>query len=191
MTSVNRQNNRVALIIVLIVVGMVGLSFASVPLYRLFCQVTGLGGTTQTSVTAPGKVSDRVITVSFDTRVDTGLPWQFKSETRRMDVHVGQQALVSFRGTNRTARQTAGTALYNVTPEKVGKYFNKTQCFCFARQELGPGKSADFPVMFFIDPAILDDPEMNDVTDIVLSYTFFPADSQALDDAMSQYGEQK
>lgn len=179
----NRKTARVALMTVAF---MVGLSFAAVPLYRLFCQVTGFDGTTMIGGTAPGKVSERRITVLFDGRTDPGLPWHFKPETRKMTVNIGQQGLISFMGKNQSAGQTTGTALYNVTPLKAGKYFHKTQCFCFARQDLGPGKTTHFPVAFYIDPAILKDREMDDVTDIVLSYTFYAADSDALDTAMTQ-----
>lgn len=187
MNDVQAKNKKMVLYIVGTVLFMVVLSFASVPLYRMFCAVTGIDGTMRIGGEAPGKASERVITVSFDARVNQGLPWQFKPERRKLDVFVGQSALISYEGTNLSAKVTKGTAIYNVTPFKVAKYFYKTQCFCFAEQVLNPGKSAQFPVMFYIDPALLKDPEMNDVTDITLSYTFFTADSEELQKALSNF----
>jgi cytochrome c oxidase assembly protein subunit 11 len=167
---------------------MIGLTAASVPLYRLFCQKTGYNGTVQIGGTVPKNISKREITILFDARVDSSLPWDFKPETRKMTVHVGQQALVSFVGSNLSAQETSGAAIYNVTPDKIGAYFHKTQCFCFNKQTLGPGKTAHFPVVFYIDPSILNDPQLADVTDMTLSYTFYPADSKALDKAIETYG---
>ena len=167
---------------------MIALTAVSVPLYRLFCQKTGYNGTVQKGGTAPDHVSQREITILFDARVDPGLPWEFKPETRKMTVHIGQKSLVSFTGSNLSASETTGTAIYNVTPDKIGEYFHKTQCFCFDKQTLGPGKTAHFPVVFYIDPSILKDPLMDDVTDITLSYTFYPADSKILDKAIEKFG---
>jgi cytochrome c oxidase assembly protein subunit 11 len=188
MNNLGKKNKRTALVILAVVAAMVGLSFAFVPLYRLFCEMTGFAGTPAIGKDAPEKTLARKITISFDGRVDPGLPWDFRPEKRRITVHVGQQGLISYRGKNLSARATTGTAVYNVTPDKAGKYFTKTQCFCFAEQSLGPGKTAHFPVVFYVDPTIAKDREMDDVTDITLSYTFFPANSKALDDALSAYG---
>lgn len=190
MSTQHEKNKKLARNMGLVVLFMVMLSFASVPLYRVFCQVTGFDGTTQMRLGGkpPEKIDKREITILFDSRVDASLPWDFRPETRKMTVHIGQQGLVSFQGSNLSAKNTIGTAVYNVTPEKAGKYFFKTQCFCFDRQELAPGKSAHFPVMFYVDPSILDDPQMDDVTDITLSYTFYHADSDALDKAISNFG---
>lgn len=185
--TLQAKNRRVVMVILVVLAVMVGLSIASVPLYRLFCQVTGLDGTMRIGGTAPGKASERVVTISFDARVDRGLPWLFKPERRKLDVYVGQSGLIAYEGTNISARETVGTALYNVTPFKAAKYFYKTQCFCFAEQALAPGKSAQFPVMFYVDPAFLADPEMADVSDITLSYTFYAADSPALEKAMTDF----
>lgn len=181
------KNQKILFYILGTIFFMVVLSFASVPLYRMFCAVTGLDGTMRIGGEAPGKASERVITVSFDARVNQGLPWEFKPDQRKIDVFIGQSALISYHGANLSSRVTKGTAIYNVTPFKVAKYFYKTQCFCFAEQILNPGKSAQFPVMFYVDPKLLEDPEMDDVTDITLSYTFFAADSDALQDALSNY----
>lgn len=185
--DIQQKNQKVVYWILGTVFFMIVMSFASVPLYRMFCAVTGLDGTMRIGGEAPGKASERVITVSFDARVDRGLPWDFKPERRKMDVFIGQSALISYEGTNISGRETKGTAIYNVTPFKVAKYFYKTQCFCFAEQNLHPGQSAQFPVMFYVDPKLLDDPEMNDVTDITLSYTFFAADSDALQNALTNF----
>lgn len=184
------KNNKTALIVVGIVIAMIGVSFAAVPLYRIFCQMTGFGGTTMLAEKAPGAVGTRTITISFDARVDHSLPWDFKPEKRKMDVLVGQQGLMNFVASNVSAKTTTGTAVYNVTPEIAGRYFMKTQCFCFAEQALAPGKSGDFPVVFYVDPKILQDPEMDNVTDITLSYTFFATGSKALDKAIETYGQQ-
>lgn len=187
MSDVRANNKRVVRYILVTLVFMVALSFAAVPLYRMFCSITGLDGTMRIGEEAPGKASERVITISFDARVNQGLPWMFKPEKRKIDVFVGQSGVISYEGTNISSRRTKGTALYNVTPFKVGKYFYKTQCFCFAEQTLDGGKTAHFPVMFYIDPSFLKDPEMDDVSDITLSYTFYDADSEALQNALTNF----
>lgn len=182
------SNRQIAFAIVSIVVFMVGISFLSVPLYNLFCKMTGYGGTPQIGATAlPTKTYDRMITVSLIADTDRTLPWDFKPEQRHVQVKVGQTAIISFNAHNQTARATSGTAIYNVTPDKIGKYFHKTQCFCFQEQTLNAGATAHFPVMFFIDPAIMDDKSVQDVTDITLAYTFYPSDSTRLDQALENY----
>lgn len=175
--------------IVAVVLAMGSLSFASVPLYRIFCQMTGYDGTTQEGGTLPDKIVDRDIRILFDARVDSGLPWDFGPEQKHLTVKVGQQGFISYQAKNLAGGKTTGTAVYNVTPDKVGKYFHKTQCFCFAEQSIAPGKIAHFPVVFFVDPSIMDDPTLDDVTDITLSYTFFATESDALDKALSDYGQ--
>jgi cytochrome c oxidase assembly protein subunit 11 len=181
-------NRHIALALLSLVVFMVGLSFLAVPLYGLFCKMTGYGGTPQIGATAlPTKIYDRTITVSFITDTDTTLPWSFQAEQQKIDVKVGQTALVSFSAHNDTARLTAGAAVYNVTPDKIGKYFHKTQCFCFQEQILNPNATAHFPVMFYIDPAIMDDKSVRDVSDITLAYTFYPANSARLDQALDDF----
>ncbi len=182
------SNRQIATAIISVVVFMIGVSFLSVPLYSLFCKVTGYGGTPQVgAVTVPQKVFDRTITVSFITDTDKALPWEFKAEQRNVNVKVGQTALVSFTAHNDTARPSTGAAIYNVTPDKIGKYFHKTQCFCFQAQTLNGGATAHFPVMFFIDPAIMDDPSVRDVSDITLAYNFYAADSKTFDQALESY----
>lgn len=183
-STLHDKNKRTLWAVLGIVFVMIALSFASVPLYRLFCQVTGYDGTTMRASAAPDKILQRTIRVSFDARVDARLPWRFAPEQKSVTVNVGQQGFINYRAANKAGAKNAGTALFNVTPDKAGKYFVKTQCFCFARQDLGPGKSADFPVVFYIDPKIADDPALDDVTDITLSYTFFRAESPELDAAL-------
>lgn len=159
-----------------IVAGMLGMSYASVPLYRLFCQVTGYGGTTQVATEAPREVLDRTVTVRFNADVATGLPWKFEPVQRDMTVKVGETGLAYYRAQNLTDRPIVGMATFNVTPDKAGQYFNKIHCFCFDQQRLEPGQSVDMPVTFFVDPSMAKDRGMNDVYYITLSYTFFPVE---------------
>ena len=157
-----------------VVAGMVGLSFASVPFYRMFCQATGLEGTPRTEdVARPGGVSDRMITVRFDANVSPGLPWQFQPDERSIQLRLGQEALAYYRVHNQSAEPVTGTATFNVVPEKAARYFNKLECFCFTEQRLAAGQSAEMPVVFFVDPALADDPDTREVTEVTLSYTFF------------------
>ena len=174
-----KSNHSLALQLAAISAGMLMLAFASVPLYRLFCQVTGFGGTTQRVEARAnhGRTSARVMTVNFDANADMKLPWEFTPVEKTVTVKVGQNRLVAFKAKNLSKLPTKGTATYNVTPHAAGKYFNKVQCFCFEEQHLAPYQSANLPVSFFIDPAILDDPELRDLTNITLSYTFFSYES--------------
>ena len=151
------RNNTVAASCLAVVVGMVGLSYAAVPLYDLFCRVTGYGGTPQRADAAPGAVSDRVITVRFDTNIDRALPWTFQPEQRSVQVKVGENRLVFFRAVNNSDRSIVGHATFNVVPDRAGRYFSKIQCFCFTEQRLDPGQSVEMPVSFFIAPEILTD----------------------------------
>lgn len=172
-TRRNAANARTAISLAAVVCGMVGLAFASVPLYELFCRVTGFGGTTQVADSAPEMISDRRITVRFNADVSPKLPWDFKPEETSVELRVGEPGLAFYVATNEAARPTTGTANFNVTPDKAGIYFSKVQCFCFEEQELKPGESMRMGVSFFVDPALLDDPGMADVETITLSYTFF------------------
>lgn len=169
-----RRHALVAISLTAVVAAMAGLSFAAVPLYRLFCQVTGYGGTTQEVKAAPGKVGDRVIAIEFNADVSPALPWRFRPVQRRVSPAVGERALVYYRAENLSDKALTGTATFNVTPHKAGVYFDKIECFCFTEQHLGAGESADLPVSFFIDPKIVGDPNLDDVNTITLSYTFFP-----------------
>jgi cytochrome c oxidase assembly protein subunit 11 len=176
----SNKNLRVVVMLLGIVAVMVGLVSASVPLYRLFCQVTGYGGTTQRAEAAPDVVSDRMMTVRFNADVNGGLPWSFYPEQREVTLPIGEPALAFYRAENRSGKTITGTATFNVTPLKAGQYFNKIECFCFTEQTLQPGQSVDMPVSFFVDPAILDDPNLDEVHTITLSYTFFrSADAEA------------
>jgi cytochrome c oxidase assembly protein subunit 11 len=172
------RNRRTLFAVSGIVVGMLGLAYASVPLYRLFCQVTGFGGTTQVASVESEAVLDRTITVRFNASRDPSLPWSFQPEQRSVEVRIGETGLAYYRADNRSPLPVVGVATYNVTPLKAGIYFNKLACFCFENQVLQPGEGIDMPVSFFVDPAIADDPSMDDVTTITLSYTFFRATDQ-------------
>ncbi|MSO65575.1 MAG: cytochrome c oxidase assembly protein [Alphaproteobacteria bacterium] len=152
---------------------MVGLSYAAVPLYRAFCQLTGLGGTTQRATAAPGVAGERIIRIHFDANVGRSLAWDFKPVQREVSVRIGEETLAFYQAHNPTARTIAGSATFNVTPPQAGIYFRKIQCFCFSEQVLQAGETAAMPVSFFIDPAILHDRNMDDLTSITLSYTFF------------------
>lgn len=173
--------------VLLIVVMMTGLAFASVPLYRLFCQVTGFGGTTMMAASLPDRELDRKVTVRFDANTSRNINWYFKPEKQTEEVRLGQQGLITFVARNRSKLPSVGTALFNVTPLKAGKYFQKTQCFCFDEQLLKPGEEMMMPVVFFVDPKMDEDPEMQDVDHITLSYTFFPASSEELDKALEEF----
>ena len=166
----------VALMLAGVVAGMVGLSFAAVPLYRMFCQATGFGGVPQVAETAPDTVLDRTIKIRFDTNVDSELPWDFKSEQRSVDVRIGESALVFFKAHNTTEKPVSGTAGFNVAPEIAGRYFTKIECFCFKQQTLAAGQSVEMPVTFFVDPKIVEDASTKNIEEITLSYTFYRSD---------------
>jgi len=176
------RNLRTGLTLSLVVVGMVGLSFAAVPLYRIFCQVTGYGGTTQVAEAAPEKAGERNFTVRFDANVDPRLSWAFAPLQRAVEVRVGEQVLIFYQARNLTDKTLFGTATFNVTPLKAGQYFNKIQCFCFTEQRLEPGEAVDMAVSFYVDPAVSEDIDLDEVETITLSYTFFE-DSEALEDS--------
>lgn len=171
-----RANNRLAFGLVAFVAFMIGLSFAAVPLYRMFCQVTGYGGTTQRADALPDAVLDRVITVRFDSSISSDLGWSFRPAQREVQLKIGETTLAFYKAVNLTGGKLTGSATFNVTPEIAGSYFNKIQCFCFTEQTLAAGQEADLPVSFFIDPAIVNDPDANRVEEITLSYTFFKVD---------------
>ncbi len=170
-----RRNARTGIVLTGIAVGMVGLSFASVPLYRLFCQVTGYGGTTQVAEIVPEAVAERVIKVRFNADTMPGLPWYFKPVQREIALKVGESGLAYYRARNLSEVAVTGTSTFNVTPLKAGKYFNKVQCFCFTEQRLEAGQELDMAVSFFIDPEILSDRNLDEVRTITLSYTFHRA----------------
>ena len=176
MTAVADKNAKTGLRLALVALAMVALAFASVPLYRAFCQATGFGGTTQRAETAPGAVAGE-IGVRFDANIDSKLPWRFEPVQEKVRVHPGERTTIYYRATNLTARTTTGQAIFNVTPEETGPYFNKIACFCFNEQTLKPGESAMMPVVFYVDPKILKDEDTKTIDEITLSYTFYPVES--------------
>ena len=157
---------------------MTGLAFASAPLYRAFCSLTGFGGTPLRAEKAPGAVAGK-IGVRFDANVHPGLPWRFEPEQRTVRIAPGEQTKIFYRAQNLSAKPITGQAAFNVTPDQAGKYFNKIQCFCFTEQTLKAGQSVDMPVVFFVDPKILKDEDTKDIDEITLSYTFYPVESSA------------
>lgn len=170
------RDRAVALSCAAAVAGMIALSFASVPLYRLYCQVTGYGGTTQRAEKPSDTVLDRTITVRFDANVANGLAWSFQPVQNTVDVRIGENTLAFYRATNLSDRPVVGTAGFNVAPDVAGVHFNKIECFCFKEQLLEPGETVEMPVTFFVDPAIVTDPDARHLTSITLSYTFYPRD---------------
>lgn len=179
-TRVRRGRNlRLGGLLAVIAVGMVGMAYASVPLYRIFCQVTGFGGTTQVASSGSGRVLDRTMTVRFDSNVNPELPWKFVPAQRSMVLKVGETRLAFYRATNTGKETLVGTATFNVTPNKSGLYFDKIDCFCFTEQVLRPGETVDMPVSFYLDPDLAEDRNMDGVSTITLSYTFFRAEDQS------------
>ncbi len=172
------RNVRTLAILVGLVAFMTGLAYASVPLYRLFCQVTGYGGTPARADAVPQAVSDRVIRVSFTADVAQGLGWRFQPSQRAIELKVGENRLAFYAAENLEKVAVTGQATFNVSPDVFGPYFTKVACFCFTEQTLQPGQRVDMPVSFFIDPAILDDPQMKRLNEVTLSYTFFRAADQ-------------
>jgi cytochrome c oxidase assembly protein subunit 11 len=157
---------------------MVGLSYASVPLYRLYCQVTGYQGATRTALRAPDAASAATITVRLDANVNNTLPWSFTPEQPQVTMALGESVTAVYRVKNLSNKPTVGSATFNVTPFDSGQFFNKIQCFCFTEHALKPGESAELPVTFFVDPKIRDNPDTADIGTITLSYTFFRAEDE-------------
>ena len=175
-----KRNGVTAVILFGLVAGMTGLAFASDPLYRIFCKVTGYGGTTQVAeAPAESKIIDQLVTVRFDANVNKSLPWRFKPVQNTIKVRLGEQAIAFYEATNVSDKAIVGTAPFNVAPFKAGEYFNKIECFCFTEQVLKPGQTVQMPVTFFVDPAILKNRNTVDVKTITLSYTFFADDDQS------------
>jgi cytochrome c oxidase assembly protein subunit 11 len=179
--DLGRKNARTALLAALLVAAMVGLAFASVPLYRLFCQVTGFAGTTmRVDETAAAFVARPVpgqsVSVRFDANTSNALPWQFQPTEAHRTVQIGARNMTVYTARNMSDRAVTGTATFNVTPTQAGRYFSKIQCFCFTEQTLQPGQTVQMPVVFFVDPAILNDPDARDISEITLSYTFYPVE---------------
>ncbi len=158
-----------------IFITMLGLSYASVPLYEIFCRVTGFGGTTQVANNAPKIVLDKVVSVRFDTNVNN-LPWDFKAKSNVMDVKVGQVNKIEFEVVNYSDEPTAGVASFNVSPSSFGKYYSKLGCFCFEKQELKAGEKATYVMTFYLDPEMINDATVKNLQDVTMSYTFFSTD---------------
>ena len=169
-----QQHRKVAVLCGALVGTMLTLAYASVPLYRMFCQATGYAGTTQRVAAPSASVSDITVTVRFDANTAPGLPWNFEAVTKPMTVKLGETAVATYRATNTSSAATTGTAAYNVVPDQAGSFFNKLECFCFTEQTLQPGQSAELPVQFFVDPAMARDSDGHRIGEITLSYTFFP-----------------
>lgn len=174
---------RTATIAAMVALFMLGLGFASVPLYRMFCEATGWGGTTQratetqlAALAHPEAGAVRTVSIRFDSNVAPGMPWQFYPEKRAIPVKVGAKNMAVFIAKNMSDKPITGQATFNVTPSQAGPYFTKIQCFCFTEQTLAPGQSVRMPVLFFVDKKFLDDPDDKDVQEITLSYTFYPVE---------------
>ena len=175
--TLDARNRRVGLIALGVALAMLGLGYASVPLYRVFCQVTGFGGTTQRAdeaqaAAAAQRAAGDTVSIRFDANLDRGMPWEFRPEQVTETVTIGQRSMAYFIARNNSAVPVTGTATFNVAPEQAGAYFNKIQCFCFTEQTLQPGEQVRMPVLFYVDPKALDDPDMKGVGQITLSYTF-------------------
>ena len=178
--KVDSGNTRIAVICGVVVAGMLGLAFAAVPLYNLFCSVTGYGGTTQRADGPASSVLEREITVRFDANTN-GLGWTFRPEQRTVRVKIGASTLINYYARNDTDSAATATATFNVSPPAAGAYFNKIQCFCFTEQRLEPGEEIHMPVVFFLDPAMVDEDDLEGVSTITLSYTFFPVRDEKKD----------
>lgn len=174
------SNAKTGLVAGAIAISMVGVGFAAVPLYRVFCNVTGFGGTTMrvdAAVAATVVATDKPITIRFDANHRSDLPWEFRPERPTDTVSVGAKDMAIFLAKNMSSAPVTGTATFNVTPELAGKYFNKIQCFCFTEQTLKPGEQVRMPVLYYVDPKIMTDPETKDIEEITLSYTFYPVEA--------------
>ena len=172
--ALHGRHRAVAIWCAVLVAAMVGAAYASVPLYRLFCQVTGFDGTPRIATRPSDTVLDKTITIRFDANVAPGLPWRFEPAQTTTKVKLGENALAFYRATNTSDRPVWGMATFNVLPEQVAPFFNKLQCFCFTEQLLQPGESVEMPVSFFVDPQITGDKDAHAVTHVTLSYTFYP-----------------
>jgi cytochrome c oxidase assembly protein subunit 11 len=176
-THSGKRNRRVGAMLGGLAVGMIGLAFASVPLYQMFCQVTGYGGTTQTADANPKGVIAREMKVRFDVNVESSLPWTVKAASPITD-RIGQVDTVNYIATNNSDKPITGQAIFNVVPEKAGIYFNKIECFCFTEQTLQPGETVEMPIVFFVDPDLDENRELETIKEITLSYTFYASDSE-------------
>lgn len=185
-SALERAKRRSGIFAVLLVAGMIAAAYASVPLYRIFCQVTGFGGTTNRANLAAvpdaatmRKLAGRTIQVRFDSNITPGMPWRFTPKDREQTIKIGEKRMAYFVATSSADVPTTGRAIFNVSPDTAGKYFRKIACFCFTEQTLGPHETVEMPVTYFVDPDILNDPDANKISEITLSYTFYPVDDPA------------
>jgi len=177
--DISRRNRKAAVLALCFAGGMLGMGYAAVPLYRIFCEATGFGGTTMkvSEETASAiAVTDKQIVVRFDSNVSSALPWRFKPENPTEKITIGARDMAAFVAENLSSKPVTGTATFNVTPVQAGRYFAKVQCFCFTEQTLQPGEKVRMPVIYYVDPAILTDPDTKDIEEITLSYTFYRLD---------------
>jgi cytochrome c oxidase assembly protein subunit 11 len=182
----------VALACASVVAGMVGLSYAAVPLYRLYCQVTGFAGTPQVAIAPSTTLVDQKLTMRFDANVSRDLAgWKFRPQKRTIDVRYGENKIAIYLATNTTDKSLTGTASFNVTPEIAGVYFNKIECFCFTEQTLKPGESVEMPVSFYVDPEMLKDKDAAHLSQLTLSYTFFPSSPSAAEEPEKAEAEKR
>ena len=181
--GLDRANRRVGLVAALGAAAMIGLAYASVPLYRLFCQVTGFGGTTQVASAAMPvqAIPGSRIKIRFDANVAPGLAWRFKPKATEVAIPIGEKRLAFYTASNTGSTPLTGRAVFNVSPDVAGRYFIKIDCFCFTEQTLAAGETVDMPVTYYVDPAIMDDPVARKLDEITLSYTFYPVDKSATD----------
>ncbi len=187
-TPLQRRHRAIAAWCAVVVVAMVGASYAAVPLYRLFCQVTGYDGTPRRAAQPSERVVERTVTVRFDGNVAPGLPWRFEPVQNTMTVKLGENAVATYRATNTSDRRIVATATYNILPEIAAPYFNKVQCFCFTEQALEPGQTAELALSFFIDPEIVGDKDARGVTHVTVSYTFYPVAAPGVAEKTSRSG---
>jgi cytochrome c oxidase assembly protein subunit 11 len=173
------KNKRVAFMATGLVMAMLGLAYASVPLYRLFCQVTGFGGTTQVAEASSTTATTQDISIRFDANVSTDMGWTFHPKQTTMTVKIGEPTMAYYTATNASSKTITGTAMFNVTPAEAGIFFNKIECFCFTEQTLKPGETVDMPVQFFVDAALLADADTKNIREITLSYSFYPTTPKA------------
>ena len=173
---VARRHRFVAITCASVAIGMLGMAYAAVPLYQLFCQVTGYGGTTQRAISPSEHTVDQTITMRFDANVARKLAWDFRPVEQTLTVQLGENRIAHYTATNTSDKPLRGTATFNVTPESAGVFFNKIECFCFTEQLLQPGETVDMPVSFFVDPEIANDKDAKKISQITLSYTFYPMD---------------
>jgi len=192
--TAGRNNGLVVAMCLSFVVGMSAMCAAAVPLYRIFCEVTGFNGTTQRVDQVSSVILDKPVTVSFDTNVAPGVPWDFQAEQKSITMKIGETVQVNFLVENKSDQPTRGQAIFNVTPVEAGAYFNKVQCFCFNETDLAPGEKREMPVVFYVDPEITKAQETKTITALTLSYTFYPRDGAkpvASNDGAAKAAEKK